>query len=123
MNRSIERNFERFPHKGDTKALTRIFDRTARDLFSLAQHMVQHSSDAEDLVQGERPEQIARTLNEAPGTVRTQIHRGLIKLRRFLPAGVLLGTLAQPRSLTSLRSAVLEHAQQATAPRAAAPAP
>lgn len=217
MNRSIERNFERFARKGDAKALTRVFDRTARDLLSLAQHLVQHSSDAEDLVQstfvtaidrassfdgkqqlrpwlagilcnhaanlirkrqsrggkaesldserhiipsasagpltsitqtelqqqlqhalrrlpqryrrvlepylvqGERPEQIARTLDEAPGTVRTQIHRGLIKLRRFLPAGALLGTLAQPRSLTSMRSAVLEHAQQAAAPGAAAP--
>lgn len=218
MNRSLERNFERFARKGDAKALTRVFDRTARDLLSLAQHLVQHSSDAEDLVQntfvtaidrassfdskhrlrpwlagilcnhaanlirrrqsragkaesldsevhaipatssgpltsitqnelqqqlqhaltklpqryrrvlepylvqGERPEQIARTLEEAPGTVRTQIHRGLIKLRRFLPAGILLGTMTQPRSLVSMRSAVLEHAQTYAAPGSSAPA-
>ncbi len=206
MNRSLERNFERFARRGDAKALTRVFDRTARDLLTLAEHLVQHSSDAEDLVQstfvtaidrassfdgkqrlkpwltgilcnhaanlirrrqsrggkvesldserhaipsasdgpltsitqaellqqlqhalrklpqryrrvlepyliqGERPEQIARTLNEAPGTVRTQIHRGLIKLRRFLPVGALLGSLTQTRGMASVRSTVIQHA-------------
>ncbi|MCP3918034.1 MAG: sigma-70 family RNA polymerase sigma factor [bacterium] len=63
---------------------------------------------------GQRPEEIARSLDLAPGTVRTQIHRGLTRLRRLLPAGVAAEAYAQlpavhARELETVRAAVLRH--------------
>lgn len=213
MGRDLESLFDRYRRRGDLRALTRVFDRTARDLLGLAQHLVHDPHDAEDLVQttfvtaidraegwdrerpllpwltgilahqasnlvrtrrrraaeglgssadgaadpasgpagraeaaelqgeltraldrvgaryrevlqpylceGERPEAIARALGRAPGTVRTQIYRGLTRLRRLLPAsvgaGLLLGTV---RGLPAVRAAVLSHAAQGVAPAA-----
>ncbi len=211
MARDLERLFDRFRRKGDTKALAKVFDRTARDLLALAQHLVSDVGDAEDLVQStfvtaidraqtydaeqplrpwlagilakhalnwnrrhqmraahqttesqeplgasslhaspwrqaceaelqgaveqaldrlppryrrvlqpylldtQAPEQIARTLGEAPGTVRTQIHRGLERLRRILPAGLLVGYAGSTRGWGAVRSFVLQHAQVSAA--------
>jgi len=206
MGRNLERLFARYVDHGDLRALTRVFDRTARDLLALAQHLVRDPDDAEDLVQstfvtaidrasswdrerallpwlsgilarqasnlirtrsrraaeqlaevedgargparaaeaaelqgalglalgrvgekyrevlepylqgGERPEAIARSLGRAPGTVRTQIHRGLTMLRRFLPAGVSAGFLVgSVRGLPAVRAAVLRHASASVA--------
>lgn len=211
MGRDIESLFDRYRSKGDLKALTRVFDRTARDLLGLAQHLVRDPHDAEDLLQttfvtaidradswdrgrpllpwltgilahqaanltrarrrhateglvevegavedpslcaetsefqgeltlalgrlgpryrevlepylcqGEKPDAIALALGRAPGTVRTQIYRGLTRLRRLLPAGVgaglLLGTL---RGIPAVRSVVLRHAATGAAPLAVA---
>ena len=207
MARDLERLFDRYRRKGDTKALARIFDRTGHDLLRLAQHLVSDMGEAEDLVQTtfvtaidraqsydksqplrpwlagilahhaanwnrraqtrrshqesnetdqlparaaawsplrqacqaelegtvenalqrmspryrrvlqpyllhtQKPEQIARTLGEAPGTVRTQIHRGLERLRRILPAGALVGYVGTTRGWGAVRSSVLSHAQ------------
>ncbi|MEE8468251.1 MAG: sigma-70 family RNA polymerase sigma factor, partial [Planctomycetota bacterium] len=210
MGRDLESLFDRYRRRGDLKALTRVFDRTARDLLGLAQHLVRDPHDAEDLLQttfvtaidraqswdrgrpllpwltgilahqaanlvrarrrratqglvevegcvddpsrdaessefqgeltlalgrlgpryrevlepylcqGERPDAIALALGRAPGTVRTQIYRGLTRLRRLLPvgvgAGLLLGTL---RGIPAVRSAVLCHAAAGAAPVAA----
>ncbi len=207
MGRDLERNFERFRNKGDVKALAKIFDRTGRDLLRLAQHLVHHMGDAEDLVQStfvtaidraqtydpkrplkpwltgilsrhaanlirrrqtrkdshqeeacglldvassgdcpvdsatsrelaadltvalqrlpehyrrilepyllhsQRPEEIARSLDEAPGTVRTQLHRGLERLRRILPASALVASVSATRGWSAMRSSVLRHAE------------
>lgn len=209
--RELERWFDRFRSKGDLRALEKVFDKTARDLLSVAQHLVGDVHDAEDLVQatfvtaierastfdrsrelrpwlcgilahkaaaqwrtdarrpkgvevhdasGERPvvlrplgdpslplvttelegevsgaidrmpgpyaavlrpllcegkraEQIARELGEAPGTVRMRIHRGLVRLRAMLPAGLTAGlawTTLAPRGLSAVKGAILEHA-------------
>lgn len=209
--RELERWFDRFRSKGDLRALEKVFDKTARDLLSVAQHLVGDVHDAEDLVQatfvtaierastfdrnrdlrpwlcgilahkaaaqwrsdarrpkgvevpgdgterpvvlrplgdpaeplvatelegkvagaiermpdayqavlrpllceGKRAEQIARELGEAPGTVRMRIHRGLVRLRAMLPAGLTAGlawTTLAPRGLTAVKGAILEHA-------------
>jgi len=63
---------------------------------------------------GAAPDEIARGLGRAPGTVRSQIHRGLERLRRLLPGGLAAtpavfavpgGTL--PRGLAAVRGEVL----------------
>lgn len=206
MGRDLEARFDRYRRKGDLRALERVFDRTARDLLALAQHLVRDVDDAEDLVQatfvtaidrahsfdrsralrpwlsgilahkaanlmrsrarrgldggldggrvfvppgeadplqlasegelddalaaalgklgapyqevleaylvrGERPEEIARRLDRAPGTVRAQVTRGLEKLRRLLPIGVGAGLVATTtRGLGAVKEAVLAHA-------------
>lgn len=57
--------------------------------------------------------EIAQRLGRSAGTVRMQIHRGLILLRRLLPAGLASATLGliAPRagSLPRVRAAVLGH--------------
>ncbi|MBI5365042.1 MAG: RNA polymerase sigma factor [Planctomycetes bacterium] len=40
------------------------------------------------LKEEQRPEEIAARLKRSPGTIRSQIHRGLERLRRALPAGL-----------------------------------
>jgi len=77
------------------------------------------------LLQGQRPEEIARELGRAPGTVRSQLSRALERLRRILPAGVGAGLalalgragrpLPRPLGLAGLRAAVLRHAGRAGA--------
>ena len=59
-----------------------------------------------------RPEHIARSLGRSPGTVRSQIHRGLEELRRALaPRFAAYGVLALPtRGLASVRAEVLRAA-------------
>ncbi len=68
------------------------------------------------LVQGERALDIARASGRAPGTVRMQILRGLERLRRLLPAGLLgvLPPVRVPRGLGALRGEVLARAGLAT---------
>ena len=51
MGRDLESLFDRYRRKGDLRALEKVFDRTARDLLALAQHLVRDVDDAEDLVQ------------------------------------------------------------------------
>ncbi|HEX6886273.1 MAG TPA: RNA polymerase sigma factor [Planctomycetota bacterium] len=64
------------------------------------------------LFEERRPEHIARTLGRSPGTVRSQIHRGLEELRRALaPRFAAHGLLALPtRGLASVRAEVLRAA-------------
>ena len=38
MGRNLESLFARYVERGDLRALTKVFDRTARDLLALAQH-------------------------------------------------------------------------------------
>jgi len=55
------------------------------------------------------PAAIAHELGRAPGTVRSQIHRGLELLRRALPAGLslgALGTVVATRGLAAVRAEV-----------------
>ena len=66
------------------------------------------------LLEEVRPAEIARSLEVSPGTVRTQLHRGLERLRRILPASMVLGTITQTRGFSAMRSAVLHHGQMAS---------
>ena len=65
------------------------------------------------LEQGEAPAEIARKLELAPGTVRAQICRGLVLLRRMLPAGA--AAAVPGTGLAGVRSKVLSHAGQSMA--------
>ncbi len=47
----LRRDFERFRERGDTAALGRVFDRTAGELFRVANHLVRDPVEAEDLLQ------------------------------------------------------------------------
>src|SRR5262249_53349967 len=52
-------------------------------------------------------EEIAHEVNRPAGTVRVQLHRGLKRLRRLLPAGFALGGaagLSSPRGLAAIRA-------------------
>src|SRR5688572_15328951 len=73
------------------------------------------------LFREQRPEHIARDLSRSPGTVRSQIHRGLEELRRALaPRFAAYGALALPtRGLATLRAEVLRAAGFAPATAAA----
>jgi RNA polymerase sigma-70 factor (ECF subfamily) len=74
------------------------------------------------LVHGLEPTAIAHTLGRAPGTVRTQMQRGLELLRGALPATLATGLallLTPGRGLAATRAAVLG----TTAARAARPLP
>ncbi len=51
LGASVERLFERYRRKGDAKALAAVFDRTAPELFRLAQHLVRDPLEAEDVLQ------------------------------------------------------------------------
>lgn len=60
--------------------------------------------------------EIALSLERAPGTVRSQISRGLELLRRVLPAGLagaIAAGLTTARGLAAIRAAVVEHASVA----------
>src|SRR5262245_50920393 len=79
----------------------------------------------EPLLRDERPAgEIARALKRSPGTVRSQIHRGLEHLRRALPAGLApaSGFAVLPRGLEALRGEVLKAAGFPPGVAAAAPA-
>lgn len=67
--------------------------------------------------EGHAPEEIARRLGRAPGTVRVQLHRGLKHLRRLLPAGFALGALGllSSRGLAAVRADVLRAARGGSA--------
>jgi RNA polymerase sigma-70 factor (ECF subfamily) len=74
---------------------------------------------------GQPAEEIARALRRSPGTVRSQIHRGLERLRRSLPDDLvpLSGVaLVSVRGLTKVRGEVLQAAGFSPAVAAAAPA-
>lgn len=75
---------------------------------------------ASRLSDGEAPEEIARRLGRAPGTVRVQMHRGFEHLRRLLPAGFALGALGllSSRGLASVRAEVLRVASGRRVPLA-----
>lgn len=62
---------------------------------------------------GLQPAQIAEVLAVPPGTVRMRVHRGLVALRRLLPAGlaVLVGGVLAGRGMAALRRAVLVEAK------------
>jgi len=64
---------------------------------------------ASHLGEGHAPEEIARRLGRAPGTVRVQLHRAFAHLRRLLPAGFALGALGllSSRGLAAVRAEVL----------------
>lgn len=79
--------------------------------------------------EGRAPEEIARELQRAPGTVRSQIHRGLERLRRALPKGLagtpgflFLPAGSSVRGLEVLRGELLRSAGFSPAVAAAAPA-
>jgi RNA polymerase sigma-70 factor (ECF subfamily) len=58
------------------------------------------------------PAEIAATLERPDGTVRAQLHRGLDRLRKLLPAGLIAapsGACASGRGLQAVRAAVLLH--------------
>jgi RNA polymerase sigma-70 factor (ECF subfamily) len=59
------------------------------------------------------PAEIAHVLGESPGTVRVRLHRGIEKLRKLLPAGIVASALlvARPaRGLAAVRELVIAHA-------------
>lgn len=63
------------------------------------------------LEQGLEPIEIARALDRAPSTVRTQVSRGLDMLRRALPVGLTAGAVAittPGRGLAAVRAAVIQ---------------
>ena len=76
------------------------------------------------LFEGQRAERIAQDLARSPGTVRSQIHRGLEELRRSLaPRFATYAALAVPvRGLAQLRAEVLGVAGFSPATVATAPA-
>jgi len=59
------------------------------------------------LLDGLSSVEIAQHLGRTPGAVRVQLHRGLARIRRLLPAGLALGVAAHPRGLAAVRSEVL----------------
>ncbi|MGE3352626.1 MAG: sigma-70 family RNA polymerase sigma factor [Planctomycetota bacterium] len=66
------------------------------------------------------PADIAHALERSPGTVRSQLARGLELLRQALPAGVALAGLLLPiRGLPAVRTAVLSRAAELAAAGAA----
>lgn len=76
------------------------------------------------LQHGLAPAEIAEVLAVAPGTVRMRIHRGLMRLRSLLPAGLaawLFGSLAT-KGLANVRRAVLAAAHHHGAASAGAAA-
>ena len=80
------------------------------------------------LVDGKRAAEIATELGRSPATVRSQIHRGLSRLRAALPPGLgaaFLAALAEPRGLAAIKHAVFERAEVlgATATAGASVAP
>jgi RNA polymerase sigma-70 factor (ECF subfamily) len=102
-----------------------------------ARELAQHGRDALDrlpepyrqpillrVAHGLQPAEIALLLGRSPGTVRAQIHRGLERLRRRLPAGALApgmyGSGLVGRGLPSVKSAVLVHAARQSVAAAAA---
>lgn len=64
-------------------------------------------------IDGEKPRDIARRLDRAPGTVRVQLHRGLDLLRRALPVGLGVGAAigAAPRGMAQVRAALESEAR------------
>jgi len=73
------------------------------------------------LWEDERPEVIARRVGRSAATVRSQIHRGLERLRRALPAGLMPagGFVASAPDLAPLRARVLDAATTVSASPAA----
>ncbi|MEM8711396.1 MAG: sigma-70 family RNA polymerase sigma factor, partial [Planctomycetota bacterium] len=69
----------------------------------------------EALLEGRDTREIASRHARAPGTVRVQLHRGLERLRRALPAGIGLGLFAslQPRGLSAVRRVIAIEARAA----------
>jgi len=61
------------------------------------------------LVHGMAPAEIAEVLEVPPGTVRMRLHRGLLALRKLLPAGLATWLLSMfpARGLAAVRQAVL----------------
>ena len=85
------------------KALDRLDEPTRRILTLRLRH-------------GMKSPDIAHLLEVSPGTVRVQIHRGLEKLRRILPAGFGASALLlvpATRGLEAIRTAVLAKAETA----------
>jgi len=68
------------------------------------------------LCEGRSPGEIARLLGRSPGTVRSQIHRGLERLRRNLPAG-----LAPAQGMIALKLRGLEAVRESVLASAGAP--
>jgi RNA polymerase sigma-70 factor (ECF subfamily) len=69
----------------------------------------------EHLKQGKTPQEIARDLGRAPGTVRVQLHRALEMVRKALPAGLATGGMiaAVPtRGLSAVRAVVVSSASR-----------
>ena len=76
------------------------------------------------LLHGLEPTAIAHALGRAPGTVRSQLARGLERLREALPrerALSALGVLGPWRGLEQIRETVMARAQERTPPAASAP--
>lgn len=69
------------------------------------------------LYAGKGAAEIASEVGAAPGAVRMQIHRGLERLRRALPAGLALGTAGalQAQGLAAVRATVLRAGETAAA--------
>lgn len=69
------------------------------------------------LYEGKRAVEIAAHAGQPAGTVRMQIHRGLDRLRKALPAGLSLGvaaTFVGGRGLAAVRAELLRHAALST---------
>lgn len=65
---------------------------------------------AQHLQEGRSGSEIAQRLRRAPGTIRSQIHRGLQLLRRALPKGLIGGgalCVTETRGIAAIRSEVL----------------
>ena len=70
------------------------------------------------LTQGLKPEQIARRIDVAPGTVRVRLHRGLKRLRKALPAGYATGAavaLTSGQSQAAVKAAIMDSGRAAVA--------
>ncbi len=89
------------------QALARAFSElSARDRFVLEAYLVHDKGAAE----------IAHELGGSPGAVRMQIHRGLERLRRVLPASLAIGAAGaalSTRGLETVRATVLSAAERA----------
>ncbi|MBI4879529.1 MAG: sigma-70 family RNA polymerase sigma factor [Planctomycetes bacterium] len=90
-------------------------DRELRDAIALALERLPqpYREVVEARLQGRRSVDIAAALRRPADTVRMQLHRGLQKLRRLLPPGILAGSLfvtIEQRGLAAVRSAVAQRA-------------
>lgn len=78
------------------------------------------------LKQGKTPQEIARDLGRAPGTVRVQLHRALEMVRKTLPVGLATGGMIaalSPRGLSAVRAIVLRSASRIPVPTAVVATP
>jgi RNA polymerase sigma-70 factor (ECF subfamily) len=117
--RSPELTIEAHEPHADADPLRQLAARELSDALALALERLS-PADREVLVplllDEKRAVEIARELGRRPDTVHMRIHRGLVRLRRLLPAGFALGGIAAfwPRhGLANVRAEILRRAAHA----------